>query len=56
MDQRRVLDFLGSLGKLKRGESGQSFVRVAGDIPPADLKEIEIAIKNGCEAIDRNGW
>jgi hypothetical protein len=53
--QRRVLDFARRLTE-PAGTPGQSLVRFAGCIDPADLDAMSRAIEEGCEKIDPNAW
>ena len=48
--QQQVLRFVRSL-KLPAGTEGRSLLRFAGWIDPTDLKEMEAAIKEGCERV-----
>ncbi len=38
------------------GTPGQTLLRFAGSIPPADLEVMSQAIEDGCEKVDPNGW
>src|SRR5579862_9480983 len=53
--QRKVLDFARRLTETA-GTPGQTLMRFAGCIDPADLDAMSRAIQEGCEKIDRNAW
>ncbi len=55
--QRRVLDFAQALVvTLPKGVPGESLMRFAGVLDAKTLKEMEEAIEEGCEQIDKNEW
>jgi hypothetical protein len=54
---RQVLEYARGLTRDgSRGEMGSHLVKQAGCIPSDALVEMERAIKDGCEAVDPNGW
>lgn len=61
-DQQRVLEFLRSINSDQsapsalEGTPGNEIIKFAGLFPSEDLKEIEQAIKEGCEQVDLDGW
>jgi len=56
-NQRRVLDFARALVAAgKRGVSGKRLLSFGGGIPAEDLNEIQNAIAEHCEKVDRNEW
>ena len=55
-EQLRVLDFAKALaGPLPQGTTGKQFLKFVGSIPAEDLKEMQAAIRDGCEKVDANG-
>jgi len=56
-NQRRVLDFAKALAATsKRGLPGKRLLSFGGVIPTEDLNEIQNAITEHCEKVDRNEW
>ena len=53
--QAKVLHFLKSLVQEKNSSSSQ-LLSFSGSINAEDLKQMEQAIHEGCEHIDRNEW
>lgn len=48
--QKRVLDFAQALViSMPKGKSGKDLMKFVGTISPEDAKEMEEAIKEGCE-------
>lgn len=50
-----VLSYVKSLLKKKKKDS-KRILKFSGAFGKADLKQMEIAIRNGCENIDKNEW
>jgi hypothetical protein len=55
-DRRRVLDYARSLGRTPRGVVGSSLLSLSGSVPDSDMTEIEAAIEEGCEKVNRGAW
>ena len=51
--QKSVLAYIKSLLK---GSENKNLLKFAGSFSPEDIKEMEEAIGEGCENIDRNEW
>ena len=51
--QKSVLSYIKSLLK---GSDNKNLLKFAGTFNPEDIKEMEEAIGQGCENIDRNEW
>jgi hypothetical protein len=47
---------LAATGAALRGVQGKSLLRFAGAIDRDDLRQMEEAIREGCERVDPNGW
>ena len=55
--QRRVLEYVEALDATARQRlSGAELLKLAGAIPPDDLREMAAAIEAGCERVDVNEW
>jgi hypothetical protein len=55
--QRRVVDFATRLARsAHKGTPGNTLLRFAGTMDPADAKAMMDAVELGCERIDRNTW
>jgi hypothetical protein len=55
-EQNRVLAYIKSLLRKKSSSGKEVFLKLAGTFSETDLKEMETAIQDGCENIDRNKW
>ncbi len=55
-DRKRVLEYARSLGRTPRGVSGESLLSLAGSVSDSDMSEIESAIEEGCEKVNKGGW
>lgn len=53
--QQLVLDFARSL-TARRGIAGSTLLPFAGTMSEVVAEEISLAIKEGCEKVDLNGW
>ena len=53
--QEKVLDFLKSLVQDKNASASQ-LLSFADSIPQHDLKQMQLAIHQGCEHIDEHEW
>ncbi len=55
--QRKMLDYLLRIKVSEpKGTSGKELLAFAGSIGKEDLDVMEIAIAEGCEKVDANGW
>lgn len=50
-----VLSYVKSLVKKKKKDS-KSILKFSGAFNKTDLRQMEVAIQEGCENIDRNKW
>ena len=55
-DQRRVLEFVCSLGTPRTGVPGAELLPFAGTIDKCELERMSQAIEEGCEQVDVNEW
>ncbi len=54
-EQQKVLAFARSLNQPK-GVKGASLLTFAGSISPAELEQMQEAVKDGCERINPDEW
>ena len=55
--RRRVVDFATRLARsAHKGTPGDTLLRFAGTIAPADAKAMMDAVELGCERIDHDAW
>jgi hypothetical protein len=57
LQQQRVLEFARELAHAKpHGVPGADLIAFGGRIPPDDLRLMEEAIEEGCEAVNLGEW
>ena len=57
LQQQRVLEFARELAEVKPpGVPGTDLIAFGGRIPADDLQRMQVAIEQGCEAVNLSEW